>query len=106
MHFVTIVLLFSTATVHSQTLYLDYAHWEQMPASFRQCILLELLTRFRLSPYLREQCLPDTTRKNLEAATDGNRQPTQGNGGGQTNQSNDCGVPKQQSGERRDSSAK
>ena len=36
MRFVTIVLLFSTATVHSQTLYLDYGHWEQMPASFRQ----------------------------------------------------------------------
>ena len=35
MRFVTIVLLFSTATVHSQTLYLDYGHWEQMPASFR-----------------------------------------------------------------------
>ena len=35
MRFVTIVLLFSTATVDSQTLYLDYGHWEQMPASFR-----------------------------------------------------------------------
>ena len=36
MRFATIVLLFSTITVHSQTLYLDYSHWEQMPASFRQ----------------------------------------------------------------------
>jgi hypothetical protein len=36
MRFATIVLLFSTITVHSQTLYLDYGHWEQMPASFRQ----------------------------------------------------------------------
>jgi hypothetical protein len=36
MRFVTIVLLFSTTAVHSQTLYLNYGQWEQMPASFRQ----------------------------------------------------------------------
>jgi hypothetical protein len=36
MRFVTIVLLLSTTTVHSQILYLDYGHQAQMPASFRQ----------------------------------------------------------------------
>ena len=37
--------------------------------------------------------LASEARKNLEAATDGHRQPTQGNGGGQTNQSDDYGGP-------------
>ena len=36
MRFVTIVLLFSTTTLHSQTLYLNYGQWEQMPEIFRQ----------------------------------------------------------------------
>jgi hypothetical protein len=50
--------------------------------------------------------LASEAKKNLEAATDGHRQLTQGNGGGQTNQSDEYGGPKRQSGERRDASAK
>jgi hypothetical protein len=44
--------------------------------------------------------------KNLRAATDGHRQPVQGNGSGQTNPTDDYGGTKQQWGERRDASAK
>jgi hypothetical protein len=36
MRFVTIVLLFSTTTLHAQSLYLNYGQWEQMPTSFRE----------------------------------------------------------------------
>jgi hypothetical protein len=36
MRFVTIVLLFSTTTVHAQTIYLNYSQWEQMPTSLRE----------------------------------------------------------------------
>jgi|SRR5262245_9536044 len=36
MRFVTIVLLFSTTTVHAQSLYLKYGQWEQMPTGLRE----------------------------------------------------------------------
>jgi hypothetical protein len=36
MRFITIVLLFSTTTVHAQSLYLNYGEWEQMPTNLRE----------------------------------------------------------------------
>jgi hypothetical protein len=66
----------------------------------------EATARLDLGFALIEQFDDLEARKNLEAAMDGHRQPTQGNGSGQTNQSDDFGGPKQQSGERRDASAK
>jgi hypothetical protein len=44
--------------------------------------------------------------KNLRAATDGHRQPVQGNGSGQPNRTDNYGGTKQESGERHDASAK
>jgi hypothetical protein len=46
------------------------------------------------------------TKKNLEAAADGHWRPAQGNGAGQTNQTDDYSGSEHQSGERRDASAK
>jgi hypothetical protein len=34
--FVTFLLLFSTTTVHAQTIYLNYSQWEQMPTGLRE----------------------------------------------------------------------